>query len=32
MGPEGYSALVGHCEDHIRSRSVLALHPADPRF
>ena len=32
MGPEGYAALVRHCSDHIRSRSALALHPADPRF
>lgn len=32
MGREGYSALARHCADHIRSRSALALHPADPDF
>lgn len=31
MGREGYDELVRHCEAHVRSRSVLALHPADPR-
>lgn len=31
MGPAGYAALVEHAEAHVRSRSVLALHPADPR-
>ncbi|WP_210439712.1 hypothetical protein [Nocardioides xinjiangensis] len=31
MGPEGYAELVRHCEAHVRSRSALALHPADPR-
>ncbi|QBX54943.1 hypothetical protein EXE58_05390 [Nocardioides seonyuensis] len=31
MGVSGYDALVGHCEAHVRSRSALALHPADPR-
>jgi hypothetical protein len=30
MGVEGYAELVGHCEAHLRSRSALALHPADP--
>lgn len=32
MGRDGYSALARHCADHIRSRSALALHPADPDF
>jgi hypothetical protein len=31
MGPAAYDELVGHCEAHLRSRSALALHPADPR-
>ncbi len=31
MGPAAYAELVGHCEAHLRSRSALALHPADPR-
>jgi len=31
MGAAGYAALVTHCEAHVRSRSALALHPADPR-
>ena len=31
MGQEGYDALVEHCEAHLRSRSMLAIHPADPR-
>ena len=31
MGQEAYDELVGHCEAHLRSRSALALHPADPR-
>lgn len=31
MGDAGYVALVRHCEAHVRSRSALALHPADPR-
>ncbi len=30
MGREGYTELVRHCEAHVRSRSALALHPADP--
>ncbi|HYG93763.1 MAG TPA: hypothetical protein VD859_09255 [Nocardioides sp.] len=31
MGAEAYDELVRHCEAHVRSRSALALHPADPR-
>jgi hypothetical protein len=31
MGRPAYEALVEHCEAHVRSRSALALHPADPR-
>ena len=31
MGAEGYAELTRHCEAHVRSRSALALHPADPR-
>ena len=31
MGEQGYAELVRHCEAHVRSRSALALHPADPR-
>ena len=31
MGQGGYEELVGHCEAHLASRSLLALHPADPR-
>jgi hypothetical protein len=30
MGKAGYDALVAHCEAHLRSRSLLAIHPADP--
>jgi hypothetical protein len=30
MGPAAYDQLVGHCEAHIASRSLLAVHPADP--
>jgi hypothetical protein len=30
MGRAAYDALVVHCEAHLRSRSALALHPADP--
>lgn len=30
MGKAAYDALVGHCQAHVRSRSALALHPADP--
>ena len=31
MGREAYAELSRHCEAHVRSRSALALHPADPR-
>jgi hypothetical protein len=31
MGPAAYAELVRHCEAHLRSRSALAIHPADPR-
>ena len=31
MGRAAYDELVGLCEAHLRSRSALALHPADPR-
>ncbi|MDZ5663259.1 hypothetical protein SFC79_15910 [Nocardioides sp. S-58] len=31
MGVEAYAELSRHCEAHARSRSALALHPADPR-
>ncbi|HET6693346.1 MAG TPA: hypothetical protein VFG97_03515 [Pedococcus sp.] len=30
MGKPAYDELVKHCEAHVRSRSALALHPADP--
>jgi hypothetical protein len=30
MGAAAYDELVRHCEAHLRSRSALALHPADP--
>ena len=30
MGRPAYVELVRHCEAHVRSRSALALHPADP--
>jgi hypothetical protein len=30
VGRAAYDELVGHCEAHLASRSVLALHPADP--
>ena len=30
MGKSAYDELVRHCEAHVRSRSALALHPADP--
>lgn len=30
MGAEAYDELARHCEAHIRSRSLLAIHPADP--
>jgi len=29
MGEGAYAELVRHCEAHVRSRSALALHPAD---
>ena len=31
MGKAAYAELARHCEAHVRSRSALALHPADPR-
>ncbi|UDY23864.1 hypothetical protein [Nocardioides sp. Kera G14] len=31
IGPNGYAELARHAEAHVRSRSLLALHPADPR-
>jgi hypothetical protein len=31
MGKAAYDELVRHCEAHVRSRSQLAIHPADPR-
>jgi hypothetical protein len=31
MGKAAYDELARHCEAHLRSRSALALHPADPR-
>lgn len=31
MGRAAYDELVGHCAAHVRSRSALAIHPADPR-
>jgi len=31
MGQEGYDELAKHCDAHLRSRSALAIHPADPR-
>jgi len=31
MGQAAYDELTIHCEAHLRSRSALALHPADPR-
>ena len=30
MGEAGYAELAEHCDEHIRSRSRLAIHPADP--
>lgn len=30
MGRPAYAELVRHCDAHVRSRSALALHPADP--
>ncbi|WP_110180464.1 hypothetical protein [Nocardioides solisilvae] len=31
MGRPAYDELARHCDAHLRSRSALALHPADPR-
>jgi hypothetical protein len=31
MGQPAYDVLSRHCEQHLRSRSQLAVHPADPR-
>jgi hypothetical protein len=31
MGEQGYDELAAHCDAHLRSRSALAVHPADPR-
>ncbi|KQY50195.1 MULTISPECIES: hypothetical protein [unclassified Nocardioides] len=31
MGQPAYDELARHCEHHLRSRSLLAIHPADPR-
>ena len=31
MGKPAYDELVRHCDAHLRARSALALHPADPR-
>ena len=31
MGEGAYAELAHHCEAHLRSRSALAIHPADPR-
>ena len=30
LGVAAYAELARHCEAHLRSRSALALHPADP--
>ena len=30
IGQAAYDALAEHCDSHIRSRSALAIHPADP--
>jgi hypothetical protein len=30
MGKAAYDELARHCEAHLRSRSMLAIHPADP--
>lgn len=30
MGQAAYDALVVHCDAHLRSRSMLAIHPAEP--
>ena len=31
IGTGAYDELAHHCEAHLRSRSALAIHPADPR-
>jgi hypothetical protein len=31
IGEGAYAELARHCEAHLRSRSQLAIHPADPR-
>jgi hypothetical protein len=31
MGQPAYDELARQCEAHVRSRSLLAIHPADPR-
>jgi len=31
MGEAAYAELARHCEEHLLSRSRLAIHPADPR-
>jgi len=31
MGQAAYDELARHCESQLRSRSALAIHPADPR-
>ena len=31
MGRPAYDVLAAACEQHLRTRSALALHPADPR-
>jgi len=31
MGQAAYDELARHCEEHLASRSRLALHPADPQ-
>ena len=31
MGRDAYDELAEHCRHHMKSRSALALHPADPR-
>jgi hypothetical protein len=30
MGQPAYDVLAGHCDHHLRTSSLLALHPADP--
>ncbi len=31
LGPAAYDVLAEHCAAHLRTRSLLTLHPADPR-